>query len=128
MDTVALEEQLAIDFPFQLVIQHPALNVRRMFELSKLLDFHEVRQADPKLEKARHDLIVDVLYVKETETQIEVKPRISMTYDAMGQELDVIIGILAKKFNGKVKVASIDWLVDRKGMASDMRSTQKRVI
>ncbi len=128
MHNVALEEQLAIDFPFQLVIEHPALNIRRMMELSKLLDFHEVRQVDSHLEKARHDLIVDVLYVRETETKIEVKPRVSMTYDAMGEELDVIIGILAKKFNGKVKVAGLDWLVDRKGMASDMRSTQKRVM
>ncbi len=122
------EEELGIDFPFQLVIQHPALNIKRMMELSKLLDFHEVRQADGTLDAGRHDLVVDVLYVRETETKIEVKPRVSMTYDAMGQELDIIIGTLAKKFNGKVKVAGVDWLVDRKGMASDMRSTQKRVL
>lgn len=125
---VAAGDDLGIDFPFQLTIEHPSLTVEQMLQVSQLLDFHEVRAADPALDKARHDLIVDVMSVHETETTIEVKPRRPMTYALIGKELQTIVDTIAERFNGNVRVLALDWLIDRKGLASDMRSSQKRVL
>ena len=122
------DDALRIDFPFQLRIRHPTIGLMRMFELSEDLDFHEVRKPSKSLEQLRHELIVDVIQVMAQETIIEVKPRRAMTYKEIAKEVQVILDHFSKKFNGKVEVVELDWLVDRKGLASDQRSTQRRVL
>ncbi len=125
--TLALEE-LCIDFPFRATISHPGLDVVGMFELTRLLDFHEVRPPAGKRGDSRHELIVDVLSVKNNQTEIEVVPRSPMSYGAIATEFDAILKSLSKQFKTKVKVVALDWLVARKGMPSDVRSFHRRVV
>ncbi len=121
-------EELCIDFPFRATISHPGLDVAAMFEMTKLLDFHEVRPPDAKFGKPQYQLIVDVLSVQQNKTEIEVLPRNPLPYEDIAKEFEAILKLLAGRFKTKVKVEALDWLVARKGMASDVRSFHRRVM
>ncbi len=118
-----VSEQVPVDFPFELELQHAPLDVRQMFELSAFLDFHELRRREGG---DNFQLIIDLLDLQAERTTVQAKPRQAMTYDEIADHVELLLAEFQSRL-GSARVTRLRWLVDRKGVASDMRASHQRV-
>ncbi len=116
---------VSVDFPFEVTLQHAPMGLRQMFQLCELLDFHELRIRDAD-SGDRFGLIVDLLSLRAEQTRIQIKPREPMSYDEIADSVELLLQDLEPHL-GSARVMELNWLVERKGVASDMRSSQQRV-
>lgn len=123
--------EIGVNFPFTLILEHPPIDLKGMFELSQAFDMYEMEK--DSTEKAggglvKERILVDVLQCTPTESTIKVTPAEAMSYAEMSKHAEAMIQNLSKRlFKGKVKVARLTWEVDKTGVASDLRGMLRKV-
>jgi hypothetical protein len=118
-----------VDFPFRITIAHPELDLATMFAVTECFDFYEVNGvAGENRGHHRKDLYIDVLEITPTSTCLRVTPSRLMMYAEIGAELQQLVEGVGERFmGGKARVAQIQWIVDRTGIASDLRGRLRTV-
>lgn len=122
-------QRFGVDFPIRVVVEHPPLSLSRMFTVTEAFDFYEVNGvAGENKGKMRKDLLVDVLEITPTTTILRITPTRLMLYPEIGKEIEELVtGMSEHYLGGKAKVSLIQWIVERMGVASDLRGRLRTV-
>jgi hypothetical protein len=122
-------EEVVVDFPFLMTIEHPPLNLEQMFMVSRAFDFYEMETDLSDNEGAvKEHMVVDVLEVTPKQTLLKITPAEPMAYQHLATHTKLMMGAVSKRqFKGQLKVTKIQWQVDKTGIASDMRGRLRTV-
>lgn len=116
---------IRIDFPFEVVLEHPDIDLSGMFDASHVFDLFEVPDKEMG---TRHPLTVDVMQVGRNETVLRVTPKNAMTYKQLADEIVPFIEEMSEdRFHGGLKAKRIVWHMTEYGISSERRRTFQRI-
>lgn len=122
--------EIAVNFPFTIVIEHPRRDLRGMFEVTQHFDMWEIERnpEDDEGAQIKEEILVDVLECTPTRTTIKVTPAHSMSYKDMAKHTDIMMRTLnARLFDGKAEAVKLTWEIDKTGVSSDLRGMLRKV-
>ncbi|MBI2077183.1 MAG: hypothetical protein HYT80_02255 [Euryarchaeota archaeon] len=122
-------QDIGVNFPFVLVLEHPVVDLPGMFELTQAFDMYEM-EADSTDQQGlvKENILVDVLELTPTVTTIKVTPAETMSYAAMAKHTQAMLDSLSKRlFKGKARIVRMSWEIDKTGVASDLRGMLRKV-
>lgn len=123
--------EISVNFPFTIVLQHPPIDLKGMFDLTQAFDMYEMERDSSNKEGGtlvKERILVDVLECTPTESTIKVTPAEAMSYAEMARHTEAMIQNLSKRlFKSKAKVAKLAWEIDKTGVASDLRGMLRKV-
>lgn len=123
--------EIGINFPFTMVIDHAALDLRGMFELTQAFDMYEMEKDSTDKEgrgMVKERILVDVLECTPTQSTVKVTPAETMSYAEIAKHTEAMMQNLSKRlFKAKPKVAKLTWEIDKTGVASDLRGMLRKV-
>lgn len=122
--------EISVNFPFTLVLEHPPIDLKGMFELSQAFDMYEMEKDSTNKEGTlvKDRILVDILECTPTQSTIKVTPAEAMSYAEMSKHAEAMIQNLSKRlFKSKAKVAKLTWEIDKTGVASDLRGMLRKV-
>ncbi|HLE47654.1 MAG TPA: hypothetical protein VI818_05100 [Candidatus Thermoplasmatota archaeon] len=122
-------EEIGVNFPFILVLEHPAVDLKGMFDLTQAFDMYEMeRDAAAPEAFVKENILVDVLECTPTVTTIKITPAETMSYARMAKHTDIMLNNLGKRlFKGKAKIIRLAWEIDKTGVSSDLRGMLRKV-
>jgi hypothetical protein len=122
--------EIAVNFPFTIVLQHPPRDLAGMFEVTQAFDMWEIELNPDEKDgtQVKEQILVDVLECTPTETTIKVTPAHAMSYAEMAKHTEIMMKTLSKRlFQGKSKAVKLTWEIDKTGVASDLRGMLRKV-
>lgn len=121
-------DEIGVNFPFLITLEHPTLDVKGMFELTQAFDMYEMQLGPDGQHQLKEIILVDVLEVTPTLTTIKVTPAEAMPYLELLKHVDPMLTKVASLFfKSKFKVARLTWEIGQTGVASDLRGMLRKI-
>lgn len=121
--------EIGVNFPFTIQVEHAALTLPEMFEVTRAFDLYEMEEDLSDREGlVKENMLVDVLEITPTQTLIKVTPAFAMPYPLLAKHTELMIKQVTKSvLKGKARVTKIRWEVDKTGVASDLRGMLRKI-
>lgn len=125
----ATPAEIGVNFPFTVTLEHPAIDLRAMFDVTQSFDMYEMeRDRTDNQGLVKENILVDVLQCTLTQTIIKVTPALTMPYAHILKHTEAMLSQLNRKlFGGKAKVVKLVWEIDKTGVASDLRGMLRKI-
>ncbi len=123
------EDAVNVNFPFLMEIEHPALDLMTMFQLTEVFDLYEM-QKDPTEEgdRVKDIFLVDVLEIEPKRTLMKITPSEPMPYRRLAKHVATMLKIVGKQhFKGQIKPVKLSWEIRKTGVSSDLRGMLRSV-
>lgn len=123
------EDAVNVNFPFLMEIEHPTLDLMKMFQLTEVFDLYEM-QKDPLKEAdlVKNVFLVDVLEIEPKRTLMKITPAEPMPYRRLAKHVAMMLKVIGKKhFKGGIKPVKLSWEIAKTGVSSDLRGMLRSV-
>lgn len=123
------EDKVNVNFPFLMEIEHPTLDIMRMFQLTEVFDLYEM-QKDPSKEhdRVKDIFLVDVLEIEPKRTLMKITPAEPLPYRDLAKHVALMLKIIGKQhLKDQIKPVKLSWEISKTGVSSDLRGMLRSV-